>query len=62
MRSSFNGKTKLFTVKLTLTYIALSSDETRDDLKQMKSEIQNISEKLNSQMLQREETMDEGKD
>ena len=38
----------------------LSSDETRDDLKEMKSEIQNISEKLNSQMSQREETADEG--
>ena len=43
-------------------YNGLSSDETRDDLRQMKSEIQNISEKLNSQMSQREETTNEGKD
>ncbi len=38
----------------------LSLDETRDDLNQMKSEIQNISEKLNSQMSQRVETAVEG--
>ena len=38
-------------------YLALSSDETKDDLKQIKSEIQSISEKLSSQ-----ETKDEGKD
>jgi len=37
---------------------ALSADKTRDDLKEMKSEIRTISEKLKSQMTSEDQGID----
>ena len=48
----------LIVLQLKLMYNVLSTDKTKDDLKEMKMEIRTISEKLQSQMTLGEEGID----